>query len=246
MTLVVLLLVALVAIALTRFWRLPASPPAGGLRAAPVVWLRLALRSAALALALLYGAAKAWLASAGLAPSARWWLWGAAALLLLPLLLNTVAGLWFLLRLGPTRLDGWLTVLGHTGRLREVGLSRIALVEEGGRVVLLPYLPLAWQPLAIAPPAATAASRILLERESWSEEQRRFLLQAAVLSPYRDVASPVSVSVSGRVASVGISLVRPEAIGLLERALERALDERERTRLETPAPARESPTGAVS
>ena len=115
-------------------------------------------------------------------------------------------------------------------------VSRIALLEDGGRVVLLPYLPLAWQPLAVAPPAATAAAQIALERDAWSEEQRRFVLQAAILSPYRNVACPVSVSVSGRMATVSLSLVRPEALGLVERSLRSALEERERSRPDLPAP----------
>lgn len=224
------------AIAVALLGRIPEVRQGGTMPASPArtrsSWLRLGLRSGALALALLYGAAKAWHASAGLVPSARWWLWGAGAVLLLPLFVNSVAGLWFLLRLGPRGLDGSLTALGHTGRVRDVGLTRIALVEEGERVVLLPYLPLAWRPLALAPPATTSASCVLLERESWSEERRGFLRQAAILSPYRDEAYPVSVSISGRVAKVSISLVRPEALNLLERSLERALDEYEQTRLE--------------
>jgi len=207
--------------------------PARGSRS----WGRLLLQSCALTIAVLYAAAQGWHASAGLAPSARWWLWSAAAVLLLPFLANHLAGIWFLLRLGPRGLDCSLTVLGHSGRLREVGLTRITLVENEGRVVLLPHLPLAWQPLAVAPPAATAVSRILFERECWSDEQRRFLLQAAILSPYRDVTCPVSVSVTGRVATVDITLLRPEALELLERFLQRSMDEQAGTRSEISATA---------
>ncbi|HVZ37118.1 MAG TPA: hypothetical protein VG963_32065, partial [Polyangiaceae bacterium] len=39
---------------------------------------------------------------------------------------------------------------------------------------------------------------------------------------------PVSVSISGRVASVGISLLRPEALALVQRSLELALEEHDR------------------
>jgi hypothetical protein len=72
----------------------------------------------------------------------------------------------------------------------------------------------------------------VLQRESWSEEQRRFLLQAAILSPYRDVSCPVSVNISGPHANVAISPLRPDALELLERSLERALLEWEHADLE--------------
>jgi hypothetical protein len=190
-------------------------------------WAALVLRSAALVVAMAYGASKLWLTTAQLAPPARWLL-GVGAALLLPWFGNAAAGLWFLLRVGPAKLNGSLAVQGHAGRARHIGLTRLLLVESGEREVLLPYLGFAWRPLVLSPVAATSAARIVLQRESWSEDQRRFLLQAAILSPYRDVSCPVSVSISGLQAQVAISPLRPEALELLERSLRRALEERER------------------
>ena len=48
-----------------------------------------------------------------------------------------------------------------------------------------------------------------VQRATWSTKQLRLLTQAAVLSPYRDVASPVHVSCSESVAEVRMSLIRP-------------------------------------
>jgi hypothetical protein len=194
-------------------------------------WAALVLRSSALVVAMAYGASKLWFTTTHLAPPARW-LIGLGAALLLPWFGNAVAGLWFLLRVGPAKLNGSLAVQGHSGRVRQIGLTRLVLVESGEREVLLPYLGLAWRPLVLSPVAATGASRIVLQRESWSEEQRRFLLQAAILSPYRDVSCPVSVNISGSQANVAISPLRPDALELLERSLERALVEWEHAEIE--------------
>jgi hypothetical protein len=195
--------------------------PAAALRIRMVSAVRLLLTIAAVLLVLV----QVMLAGGALPLPAQVFLWVVGGLLVFPWLGNAVAGLWFLSRLTDAELGDVIVACGHQGRLRGFGVSRLELLADGGRLVFLPYLSVVREPLSVARRNESVGSRLVLERPEWTEHSLRFLRQAAILAPYRDVTAPVSVSLSGSTtAHVELALVRPDAEGPMLRFLEGALE----------------------
>lgn len=192
-------------------------------------WARL-LAAARIALMLAcmgFGLAFAMRLVTPLALPAQAFLWVLGGILVLPWLANGIAGLWFLSRAHDGGLGDRVVACGHSGRIRDFGVTRLELESDGDDRVFLSYLSLARSPISVQKMGRSVGSTLVIERSEWSEDDLRFLRQTAVLAPYRDVTAPVSVEASGSRATVSMALVRSEAEAATKRLLLDALERRQ-------------------
>lgn len=155
--------------------------------------------------------------------------WAFGGLLALPWLSNGVAGLWFLARAGDAGIGDGIVARGQSGRIRDFGLTLLELESDAERLVCVPYASLLREPFLIKRRGSRVASTLTFEQPEWSEDDLRFVRQAAVLAPYRDVTAPVSVDARGSLLTLSMALVRPDADVLMKRLLLDGLAQR-RTR----------------
>ncbi len=163
--------------------------------------------------------------SADLSPFLRWLVWGASAALALPWLANVGAGLWLLspfVHAGP---GDTVVACGQTGRITGYGVARLELATEAGWTAHLLYLAVALRPFLIHPRSRAPVLELTFKREQWTVEQLWALRESAILTPFRDLSVPVTVSQQDEVVRVRLALARPEARERMRRCLEGALDE---------------------
>jgi hypothetical protein len=162
------------------------------------------------------------LSGRGLGAPAQWIVCGAAALCVLPCVINAVAGVWLLSALDVAP-GIRLVACGHSGRVSGYGLTRLELVTDPGDLVYLPYLAIATRPIVTSRRDATSSTKVSLSRHGWTEDMIQFVRQAAILAPYRALSSPVHVSRAEDVLTVQLSLARPASEMQMRRLLEAAL-----------------------
>lgn len=142
---------------------------------------------------------------------ARWGVWIASLAVVFVWVGNALAGIWVLLPF--LRADPGLTIAaaGCRGTIVGYGLSRLELLTRSGWSMHLPYLLLLYRPIVVRERNRPRRVELEFRRSNWSEEDLVALRQALILSPYRDVTSPVSVSRHADVVTVQLGLCHPGA-----------------------------------
>lgn len=155
----------------------------------------------------------------------RWAVWGAALALALVAIGNVFASLWILSPFAGLDPGVVVVAAGHRGRLVGYGTSRLELVTRNGSSVRLPYLRLVYEPLLVRRSDRPRRVELAFRRPQWSEEELAHLLQAVVLSPYRDLTSPASVVRQAEVVTVHLGLGHPGAEPHVRHLLEQVISE---------------------
>lgn len=155
----------------------------------------------------------------------RWAIWSAALVLALVWVGNVLAGLWVLLPFVGAEPGALVVASGHRGKIVGYGSSRLELSTRNGWSVHVPYLRLVYEPLLVRARDRPRRVELEFQRARWSEEQLASLRQAALLSPYRDLTSPVGVTRQADVVTVHIGLCHPGAQTQLRHFLEHVISE---------------------
>jgi uncharacterized membrane protein YhdT len=161
--------------------------------------------------------------SRGLSPVVQWSSWIAGALFALPLVVNSLAGLWLVSPLVGAGLGDTVVACGQPGRIAGYGLARLELETETGWTAHLLYLAVAFRPLLVSPQGGAPITELTFTKVSWTHEELSCLREAAILAPFRDLSLPVTVSQQENVVRVRLALVRPQAQEPMRRLLESAL-----------------------
>lgn len=162
-------------------------------------------------------------ASASASDAVRWTVTLAAGGSLLAVILNTLAGLWLLSPLVGADLGLEVIASGFRGTIRGYGWARLELMTHAGWTAHLPYASIAVGPFSVWGQDGLRAVELSLRRDHWDDDELQCLRHAAVLSPYRDPSSPVSVSRRARVATVRLGLAQRATQERMQEYLERAL-----------------------
>jgi hypothetical protein len=162
-------------------------------------------------------------AVSGLSGPIREWLWVGSAALTVPAILNTIAGLWSVSPLVAAGPGATVLAWGQPGRIVAYGLAHLALETEAGWNAQLLYLTLAVRPLLLSQRRPPRGAQFDFEDRAWTEERIECLRQAAILAPYRDLSSPVTLSREANIVSLRVALTRPNAGALVHRLLDAAL-----------------------
>jgi hypothetical protein len=163
------------------------------------------------------------MSASGLEEPLRWLVWAMGALCALPWASNGIAGLWLLSPFINARLGDVIVGPGQSGRIVGYGVTRLELETESGGHAHLPYVSVVWRPLLESSPGRPHGTEFTLRAPDWTEGKLQHLRQAAVLAPYRDLSSAVSVTRQADVASVRLSLTRPGSETPMRRLLDAAL-----------------------
>ncbi|MEY4546319.1 MAG: hypothetical protein RL685_2514 [Pseudomonadota bacterium] len=155
----------------------------------------------------------------------QWALWAVTLLGALAWLTNAIAGLWLL----SPRIDAapgtTIVACGQRGRIVGYGVTSLELATDQGMIAHLPYLAISRRPLLIDEQRRARSVELTFAVPGWTQGHLDFLRQAAVLAPFRDVASPVTLSRSGDQLSVRVSLAHHAAEEEMRKLLERRLAE---------------------
>jgi len=165
-------------------------------------------------------------AAASLPAPTRYAVWGMALAGVVGIGVNGLSGLWLLSPLA--RIDPGMEVhvAGRRGVVAGYGWMRLQLATRAGWSVHVPYLSIALRPLGARRRVGGQLVELSLRRDHWGDEELRFLRQAVVLSPYRDLSMPVEVSHRSSVVRVRLGVIGRAADGRLRRQLERTIAER--------------------
>jgi hypothetical protein len=155
----------------------------------------------------------------------RWMVWFAALAAALIASGNVLAGLWVLSPFAGVDPGAVVVAAGHRGRVVGYGTGRLELVTRNGWSVRLPYLRLVYQPLLVRRSDRPRRVELAFHRPHWSEEELAHLLQAALLSPYRDLTSPASVVRQADVVTVHLGLCHRGAEPHVRHLLEQVISE---------------------
>jgi hypothetical protein len=155
-------------------------------------------------------------------PSIQWLAWALSALCAVPWLANALAALWLLAPGLHGAPRGLLLSNGRPARIAGYGVARLALTTAAGWDVHYPYLTLAFRPLLATGPSSADGTELWLEGD-WTEARLQRLRQAAILAPYRDLSSQVSLSRQGQRVRVRLALAAPGAQAQMQRYLEAAV-----------------------
>ncbi len=124
-----------------------------------------------------------------------------------------------------------ISVAGHAGVVREIGLLRVELLCENGTVVIVPNRVVAQEVVTVEPGRGTASVRVRvpIEQGSLTEAAER-LRRAALMSPYRAPGSPIVVTRedTAKTALVEMQAWSFDAVRAAEGHLARALEEQAR------------------
>jgi hypothetical protein len=161
--------------------------------------------------------------SSSLPLPAQWAMGVVTTLCLLACLANTAAGLWLLSPFVGVDLGLEVVASKRRGTVRSYGLTRLEVSTPAGGAAHLPYLRIVCRPLIVFSRDVPRSLELTLQQEHWSEDEVRFLRQAAILSPYRDLASPVRVCCRAHVLTVELGLAQRSSEQEVRRQLELAL-----------------------
>lgn len=139
---------------------------------------------------------------------------------------NTVCGLWLLSPLARIDPGMQVNVAGRRGVVAGYGWMRLQLATRAGWSVYVPYVSIALRPLGARRRIGGQVVELSLRRDHWSDEELRFLRQAIVLSPYRDLSLPAELSQRGSVVRVRLGVIEGGAEARLTRQLQRAIAEK--------------------
>jgi hypothetical protein len=154
---------------------------------------------------------------------ARWALGAATTFSLLWCLVNTAAGLWLVSPFVGVDVGSEVVASKRRGIVRGYGLTRLELSTHAGGAAHLPYWSVAYRPLVVFGRDRPRSLEFTLRQQQWSDDEVRFLRQAAILSPFRALTSPVSVSRSGQVVTVRLDLAPRSREEDVRNQLERTL-----------------------
>lgn len=161
--------------------------------------------------------------SSGLTQPLRSAAWVTCTLFAFPWFANSVAGLWLVSPFVSAGPGDDVVACGQPGRIAGYDIVGLELETDTGWTARLAYLTAALRPFLISPQKRARTTGFTLRKPNWTPDEVSFIRQAAILAPFRDLSSPVTISQSEGVVTIHLALSRPEAHAQMARLLDGAL-----------------------